>query len=65
MEPNLVQELIDGIVAGVYPNPQSVRERYVLTQSLHLLVFIASRAPGKHRARSAAVMRATIKRMMQ
>jgi hypothetical protein len=65
MEPDPVQELIDDIVAGVYPNPRLVRERYVLTQSLHLLVFIAGRAPGKHRSRSAAAMRATIKRMMQ
>jgi hypothetical protein len=32
---------------------------------LQLLVFLARRTPGKHRIRSAAVMRATLKRMMR
>jgi len=65
MEPDPVQNLIDDIVAGIYPDPGLLRERYVLTQSLHLLVFLARQIPGKHRARSVAVMRATIKRMMR
>jgi hypothetical protein len=65
MEPDPVQELIDDIVAGMYPDPRLIRERHVLTQSLNLLVFIARRTPAKHRSRSAAVMRATIKRMMR
>jgi hypothetical protein len=49
----------------MYPDRRLIRERHVLTQSLNLLVFIARRTPSKHRARSAAVMRATIKRMMR
>lgn len=65
MEPDPVQELIDDIVAGMYPDARLLRERYVLTQSLHLLVFLARQTPVKHRSRSAAVMRATIKRMMR
>jgi len=36
----------------------------MLTQSLLLLVFIAKRKPGKQRDRSAAVMKATIRKMM-
>lgn len=60
-----MQDLIDDIVAGMYPDSGLLRERYVLAQSLQLLVFLARRTPGKHRARSAAMMRATIKRMMR
>lgn len=65
MESNPVTELIDDIVTGVYPDPQLSRERYFLTQSLYLLVFIAQRSPRKGRDASTEVMRAAIKRMMQ
>ena len=65
MQPSPVQELIDDIVSGVYPDPKLIRERYILTQSLLLLVFIARRKPGKPRDRSAAVMKATIMKMME
>lgn len=65
MESNPVTELIDDIVTGVYPAPHLIRERYFLTQSLYLLVFIAQRSPRKTRDSSTEVMRAAIKRMMQ
>ena len=64
MKSSPVQELIDDIVSGVYPDPKSIRERYVLTQSLLLLVFFAKRKPDKQGDHSTALMRATIKKMM-
>jgi hypothetical protein len=64
MESNAVTELIEEIVTGVYPDPHSLRERYFLSQSLYLLVFIAKRAPRNNRDRSNEVMRAAITRMM-
>lgn len=64
MESRLVQEFIDDIVKGVYPDETLVRERYILAQSLQLLVFLARRRPGKGQDRSAEMMKAAIKRMM-
>ena len=64
MKSSPVQELIDDIVSGVYPDPNSIRERYVLTQSLLLLVFFAKRKRDKQGDRSIALMRAVIKKMM-
>jgi hypothetical protein len=65
MESNPVTELIGDIVTGVYPDPHLIRERYFLTQSLYLLVFIAQRSPGSTPDSCTEVMRAAIKRMMQ
>jgi hypothetical protein len=65
MKPSPEHELIDDIVTGIYPDPKLIRERYILTQSLLLLVFIAKHKPGKQRDHSAAVMKAAIRKMME
>lgn len=45
MEATIVTILIDDIVLAVYPKPQAIRERHLLTQLLHLLVVLARRKP--------------------
>lgn len=62
MEATIVTVLIDDIVQAVYPQPQSVRERHLLAQLLHLLVFLAKRKP-RDRERSVEVSRALIEKL--
>lgn len=62
MEATIVTVLIDDIVHAVYPEPQAVRERHLLTQLLHLLVVLAQRKP-KGRAQAVEESRALIQRL--
>jgi len=64
MEATIVTVLIDDIVQAVYPHPQAVRERHLLAQLLHLLVYLARRKP-RDRERSVEASRALIEKLRQ
>jgi hypothetical protein len=64
MEATIVTALIDDIVQAVYPKPESVRERHLLAQLLHLLAYLARRKP-KDRERSVEASRALIEKLRQ
>lgn len=65
MESVIVTNLIDEIVESVYPGTSLVRERYMLSQSLHLLVFLVKRKSARDRGDSVRIMRNAIRNMMR
>jgi hypothetical protein len=65
MKSTIVTCLIDDIVESVYPDPHLVRERYVLSQLLHLLVFLVRRKSRSDQNASIQIMKAAISKMMQ